>query len=114
MAQSESMVHARSELARKMSEKPTRVATDELQLHDRVNADAACPVQNHTRPVMSADTADVPIPSTEPSSGIEATAPIVRPCACLCSFYGLASVYSRERERKVEPRQRHLLNCATL
>lgn len=35
-------------------------------------------------------------------------------CACLCSFYGLASVYSRERERKVEPRQRHLLNCATL
>jgi hypothetical protein len=72
------MVHARSELARKMSEKPTRVATDELQLHDRVNADAACPVQNHTRPVISADTADVPIPSTEPSSGIEATAPIAR------------------------------------
>lgn len=40
MAQSLSMIHARSELRRKMNEKPTRVATDELQLHDFVRAEA--------------------------------------------------------------------------
>jgi len=34
------MIHANNELNRKIKEKPTRVATEELQLQDFVNADA--------------------------------------------------------------------------
>lgn len=40
MAQSDSMSQAKSELSKNKSENPTLVATDELQLHDLVRAEA--------------------------------------------------------------------------
>jgi hypothetical protein len=47
-AQSVSINHARSELRRKRRENPTRVATDELQLQERVRAEA-CSVSGSTQ-----------------------------------------------------------------
>lgn len=40
IAQSLNMTQAKRELRRKIKENPTRVATEELQLQDFVNADA--------------------------------------------------------------------------
>jgi len=50
IAQSDSISHARSELSRKIKLNPTRVATEELQLHDLVIADA---YEHHTTRIVS-------------------------------------------------------------
>lgn len=50
MANGVNMIQAKRLLRRKTSEKPTRVATDELQLHDLQKAEAALDVQKKARP----------------------------------------------------------------
>jgi len=67
------MSHASMEFNANIIAKPTRVAMDELQLHDLKNMDAAVDVKQNARPARHEEPT---VPRT-PASGIENNSPMV-------------------------------------
>jgi len=77
------IIHARIEFSAKMKAKPTRVAMDELQLHDLKNIEAAVDVQQNATPVRH----ELAIVVSPPAMGRDMRMPMVASYpACACTL----------------------------